>query len=65
MGENVLYYKATMHFFKSWNVSGWISDAELSELEDALADEYGLQSSIYRERGDLLGNRNQEQPLCV
>jgi len=65
MGENVLCYKATMHIFKSWKADGLISSGELSELEAELADEYSLQSSIYRERGDLLGNSNQKQPLCV
>jgi len=66
MFENVVYYKTSLSVFKQWRANGIITEAELAAAEERIATKYGLPSgSIYRERGDADGNRNQEQSVCV
>ena len=66
MYENIASYKASLSVFKKWHEDGIISQDELSAAEARIAKKYELAThSIYREGVESVGNRNQEQPLCV
>jgi len=47
--EALICYKATISAFEQWHASGFISEAELRQIDTIIAEKYGISSrSIYR-----------------